>query len=148
MPMPPVAEFPEDFIVGVVGQARGQACWPAAARPASGPPSSRESPSVDETTGAGESGRALASRSRPRKLSEESSATRRRQSGSASRCAFDRLGRELVELAQAVGVQGLVGRVQGWMGVHGIGLRVESELRVAQPPGTITKALVTNGNER
>ena len=53
-----------------------------------GPLSSIERPSVEETAGRGESGRLAAPRGRPRKPSEESSATRRRQSGQPSRCAW------------------------------------------------------------
>ena len=50
--------------------------------------------------------------SRPRKLSDEISATRRRQIA-ALQVPADRLGRGVVELAQAVGAQSLVGRVSG-----------------------------------
>ena len=50
------------------------------------PPVIIDRPASEETTGAGESGRPWASRSRPRKLSDDSSATRRRQGGHDSRC--------------------------------------------------------------
>ena len=52
----------------------------------SGPAASIDRPASEETTGAGESGRPWASRSRPRKLSADISATRFRQSGHGSRC--------------------------------------------------------------
>ena len=81
-----LAELAEDLVVGVVGQARGQRAGRRRRRRGAGRSASIDRPASEETTGAGESGRAWASRSRPRKLSEDISATRRRQSGHSSRC--------------------------------------------------------------
>ena len=46
--------------------------------------------------------------------------------GAGLQVVVDRLGRGVVELAQAVGEQGLVGRVEGGLGVHGVSLRKTS----------------------
>ena len=80
---PAAPQFPDDLVVGVVGQPRGQ----GVGRGRGG----CRSASVELREGVGggdgdrwESGPALASRRRPRKLSEVSSATRRRQSGQPS----------------------------------------------------------------
>ena len=83
-------------------------------------------PSVEETTGAGDSGRRLgvaeaAEEAVGRQLGDPAAAGRARR-----QVLVDRFGRGVVELAQAVGVQRLVGRVQGLMGVHQIGLRPSS----------------------
>ena len=80
--------------------------------------SSIDSPASEETTGRSEPGRPWTSRSRPRKLSDDISATRRRQESHTSRCLLTDSGRDVVELAQAIGLQDLVGRVDGGGGAH------------------------------
>src|SRR5262249_38019533 len=60
----------------------------------------------------------------------------------------DRLGRGVVEPARAVGEQGLVGRMQGGLGVHEIGLRVKSGHARRAVPQWITKALVTKREDQ
>ena len=106
---PAPAQLADDLVVGVVGQLGREGRRAAARRGrrrrfADGRRRSAVGP--------------WASRSRPRKLSPDSPPTRRRHSGTTSRCSVDRRRPKVVELAQAVGVQGLVGRVQGGGGVH------------------------------
>ena len=100
----------------MIGKARRQVVAEIGAGKLGSPLASIDRPAVEEMRGAAESGLpwALAARSRPRKLSEESSATRRRQSGHDSQVLVDGFGQGVVELAQAVGRQGLVGRMRDW----------------------------------
>ena len=93
------AQLAEDLVVGVVGQGRRQAVGPR--------------PGVMRSPG-GAPGR---------ELGDAPAAV-----GATFQVRDDRPRRFLVEPAQSVVVQGLVGRVQGRLGVHRVGLRVKSEL--------------------
>ena len=75
-------------------------------------------PSVADTPNGGQSAADLSDLtwafcSRPRNSSDDSSATRRWQESQILQVFADRFSRGIVELAQAVGTQGLVARVDG-----------------------------------
>ena len=114
------AQLAEDLVVGMVGQARGQACWPAAARPGTcESPPSFDNPASEEPTGGDDSGRPVrlaepAEEAVGRHLGDPAPARSRTPPGACSTAS----AQHVVELAQAIGLQGLVGRMHGGWGVH------------------------------
>ena len=123
------AQLAEDLVVGVVGQARGQRAGRGRRRRARAAVEHRQAGGRGDERG-GRIGPALgvaepAEEAVGGQLGDPAAAGRARL-----QVLVDRFGRGVVELAQAVGVQGLVGRVEGWMGVHEIGLRLRVRVAV------------------
>ncbi len=133
-----LAEFPEDLVVGEVGEPGGRVLAGGGAA-AAGPASSIESPSVEETAG-----REIAPRLGVAESAEEAVGGDLGDAAAAIRAALQvrvhRFGRGVVELAQAVGLQGLVGRMQGGRAFMGSVSGSSRAVRCADPQGNITKA--------
>ncbi len=120
-----LTEFAEDFVVGMVDEACGQAAdgW--------GRRHPRRGSQYGEAIGGGDGEvERLGAGLGVAEAAQEAVGGERGDALPAIRAALqvdvDRFGRGIVELAQAVGVQDLVSRMGNLRSVHGIGLRVES----------------------
>ncbi len=142
-----LAELADDFVVGMIDQARRQAAGRWRRRRARRGIQHRESFRAGDG-GVERLGRGL----RFSEAAEKAIGGERGDALPAFQAALevlvDRLGRGVVDLAQAVGVQDLVSRMGNLRGVHGIGLRVESGRTPCAASQWITRALVTRRNVR
>ena len=121
---PAAAQLAEDLVVGVVGQARGQGVGRGRRRRRPGRRRASTGRRAEETDRAADSGRRLgvaepAEEAVGRQLGDPAPAV-----GARLQVLVDRLGRGVVELAQAVGTAGSGRSGGGRRGVHEIGLRL------------------------
>ena len=123
------AQLAEDLVIGVVGQSRGQRAGRRRCRGRRAAGQHRQAGERGDDRGGG-IGPALG----VAEPAEEAVGGDRGDAVPAVRALLqvlvDRFGRGVVELAQAVGTQGLVGRVGSWRGVHGIGLPLRARVSV------------------
>ena len=112
-PHPAASQLLDHLVVGMVGQTRRHRVGRRAALTTDGPRSVCDTGECRPVRGRPSRFPLVRPRSRPRKLSDDISATRLRQTAQLSRCLLTDSADGIIELAQAIGLQDLVGRVHG-----------------------------------